>query len=120
MAGLAAEFGPCAALGHTGVDGFFDDGGADAACGFHFFALVVVTIGDDGFGTVFVGGDLLRGKRGRLVEIFVISPVRAARMMEASVEFVRLREASSLPSEFGHDGKEIARGFNGEKIWSCW
>ena len=78
VAFFQAEFGPAAALGNAGIHGFFDHGGADAARGFHFFAVVVEAISDGGFGAVFVGGDL-RGREGvGVVEFFVIGPVGAA------------------------------------------
>ena len=75
---LEAEFGPGAAGGDAGVDGFADDGGADAADGFHFFAGVVEPVGCYCFGAVFVGGDLLGGEGAGVVEIFVVGPVGAA------------------------------------------
>lgn len=52
-----AELGPRPPLGDAGVDSFLDDSGADATGRFHLFAVVVESIGDDGFGAVFVGGD---------------------------------------------------------------
>ncbi len=39
-----------------------DDGGADAAGGFDAFAVVVETVGGDGFGPVLVGGYGLWGQ----------------------------------------------------------
>ena len=54
------EFRPALALGDAGVDVFFDDGGAYAAGGFDAFAVVIETVGDDGFGTVLVRGYGLR------------------------------------------------------------
>ena len=60
MSLLEPEFGPASALGDAGVDVFFDDGGADAAGRFDPFAVVVVAVGDDGFGPVLVRGYGLR------------------------------------------------------------
>lgn len=56
-----AELGPAFALGHTGVDVFFDDGGANAAGSFDTLAVVVEAVGNDGFGAVLVCGYGLRG-----------------------------------------------------------
>ena len=78
MALFETKLGPGAALGDAGVDGFFDDGGADAAYGFDFLAIVVEAVGDGGFGAVFVGGDLGGRKDVGVVEFFVVSPVGAA------------------------------------------
>lgn len=79
VAFFEAELGPGAAFGDAGVDGFFDDGGADAAGGFDLFAVVVEAVGDVSFGAVFVGGDLGRGEGVGVVEFFVVGPVLAAR-----------------------------------------
>ena len=62
VAFFVAEFRPGAPLGDFWVDGFADDGGADAARGFHFLAGVVEGVGDAGFGAVFVGGYLWGGE----------------------------------------------------------
>ena len=48
------EFRPAFALGHARVHVFFDDGAADASGGLDAFAVVVESVGDDGFGAVFV------------------------------------------------------------------
>ena len=61
---LEPEFGPGPPLCDAGVDGFFDDGGADAARGLYAFAVVVEAVGCYCFGAIFVGGHLLRGQRG--------------------------------------------------------
>lgn len=82
-----AELGPLAACGDTGRDGFPDDGFADPLGEFDFFAGVVEGVGDFGLGAVFVGCDGRRGKGGGVVELFVVSPVRAA-VGEVSVEMV--------------------------------
>lgn len=78
MALFAAEFGPGPPLGDARVDGFLHDSGADAAGRFDLFVLVVKAVRDDGFGAIFVGGDLLRGKGERVVEIVIVGPVGAA------------------------------------------
>ena len=78
MAFFEPEFGPGAAFGDAGVDGFFDDGGADAAGGFYFFTFVVEAEGCRRFGAVFVGGDLGSGEGVVVVEFFVVGPVGAA------------------------------------------
>ena len=77
MSFFATEFRPFASFGYTRVDGFANDGGAHPTCGFNFFA-VFESVGDDGFGAVFVGGDGLWGKGGGVVEFFVVGPRRAA------------------------------------------
>lgn len=78
MAFFEAEFRPGAPFRHGGVDGFADDGGADAPGGFHLFAGIVEGVGDDRFGAVFVRGDGLWGEGGGVVEFFVVGPVGAA------------------------------------------
>lgn len=75
---FAAELSPGAPLGDTRIDGFLDNRGSDAAGGFHFFAVVVEAVGDDGFGAIFVRGDLLWREGWRIVELFVVGPVGAA------------------------------------------
>ena len=78
MALLEAEFGPGLALGDAGVDGFFDDGGADPARGLDLFAVVVEAVGYYGFRAVFVRGDGLWREGGGIVEVFVVGPEFAA------------------------------------------
>ena len=78
MSLLEAELGPAAPGGDGRVDGLTDDGGADAAGSFDTLAVVVEAVGNDGFGAVFIGGNGLGRKRGGIVELFVVSPVRAA------------------------------------------
>lgn len=75
---LIAEFCPGAALSYTRIDCLFDNGCADTAGGFNLFPIVVEAIRYDSFSAVFIGCDLLRGKGGCVLEIFVIGPVRAA------------------------------------------
>ena len=60
MALFEPELGPASALRDAGVDVFFDDGGADAAGSLDPLAVVVETVGDDGFGPVLVRGYGLR------------------------------------------------------------
>ena len=60
MALFEPEFRPAFALRDAGVDVFFDDGGAYAAGGFDAFTVVVETVGNNGFGAVFVRGYGLR------------------------------------------------------------
>ena len=67
MALLAPELRPGPPFGDAGIDGFFDHGGADAAGGFHFLAVVVEAVGDYGLGTVFVCGDLRGGEGGGII-----------------------------------------------------
>ena len=64
---LVAKFRPGAPLRYLGVDGFSDDGGADAPSGFNLLPSVVETVGYASFGTVFVGGDLGSGEGGGIV-----------------------------------------------------
>lgn len=87
MAFFKAEFGPSATLGHAWIDGFFDNCGADAAGSFDFLPVVIKSVRYHGFGAIFVGGNLLGGKGGGVIEFFVIGPVRAARKMKESVGF---------------------------------
>ena len=72
------EFGPGAPFGDGGVDGFADDGRADAAGGFYFFAGVVEGVRDYCFCAVLVRGNGLRGKGRGIVEFFVVGPIGAA------------------------------------------
>lgn len=44
MALFAAELGPSAPLSHAGIDGLFNDGGADATSCFDLFAIVVEAV----------------------------------------------------------------------------
>lgn len=78
VAFFKAKFGPGATLRHAWIDGFFDNGGPDAASGFHFLPFVVKTIRYHRFGAIFVGGNLLGGEGGGVIEFFIVSPVRAA------------------------------------------
>ena len=80
MALFETELGPAFALGDAGVDVFLDDGGADAAGSFDSFAVVVETVGDDGFGAVFVGRHGLRGQACGVFNVVfdVVGPVMAA------------------------------------------
>lgn len=75
---LQPEFRPCFAFGDPWVDVLLHDRRADSSRGFHFFAVVVEAVGYDGFGAVFVGGDLLGREGGGVVEFFVVGPVFAA------------------------------------------
>lgn len=56
-----AEFRPRPSFGYTGVDGFANNGCADAAGGFHLFAGVVEGVCRYRFGAVFIRGDGLWG-----------------------------------------------------------
>lgn len=80
MTFLIAKFCPGAALSYTRVDCLFDNGCADTASGFNLFPIVVEAIRCDSFSTVFIGCDLLRGKGGWVLELFIIGPVRATRV----------------------------------------
>ena len=77
MSFLEAELRPRAPFGDPGVDGLFDDGGANAAGGFDLFACVVEAVGDYCFRAVFVGAHLLGGEGAGIIEFFVVSPVGA-------------------------------------------
>ena len=55
MALLEAELGPGLALGDAWIHRFFDDCSSDAPGCLYFLAIVVEAVGDDGFGTIFVG-----------------------------------------------------------------
>ena len=87
MALFEAELGPAFALGDAGVDIFLDNGGADAAGSFDSFAVVVETVGDDGFGTVLVGRHGLRGQACGVFNVVfdVVGPVMAAGRMSENV-----------------------------------
>ena len=87
MALFEAELGPAFALGDAGVDVFLDNGGADTAGGFDSFAVVVETVGDDGFGTVLVGRHGLRGQACGVFNVVfdVVGPVMAAGRMSENV-----------------------------------
>lgn len=74
---LETELGPCFSLRHSRVDVFLYNGGADSACGFHFLAIVVKTVGYDGFGAIFICEYLLGRKCGGVIEFFIIGPVGA-------------------------------------------
>lgn len=74
------EFRPCFALRHARVHVLFDDGGADPPGRFHFLAVFVEAVGDDGFRAVFVRRDGLGREGGWVVEFFVVGPVFAAGM----------------------------------------
>ena len=78
-----AELGPALALGDTGVDVFFDDGGADAAGGFDALTVVVEPVGYNGFGAVFVRGYGLGGQGRGVIEVVfdIIGPVWTADRM---------------------------------------
>ena len=79
MSFLKAEFGPGFALGDPGIDVFFDDSGADATYGLDTLAIIIEAVGCDGLGVVFVCGDGLGGKGRRIIEVFVVGPVWAAK-----------------------------------------
>ena len=77
MSFLEPEFRPRTTFGDAGVDGFTGDGGADTTGGLDTLAFVVEAVGNDGLGTVFVGGDLLWRETGGIIEFFVVGPVAA-------------------------------------------
>lgn len=93
MTFFKAEFGPGAALGNTRIDGFFDNCGADPASGFDLLPIIIKTVRYHGFGAIFVGGNLLGGKGGGVIEFFVVGPVRAAR---------RVKQSVGLPNSWGN------------------
>lgn len=87
LALLEAEFGPALALGDARVDVLLDDGGAYSAGGLDFFAVVVEAVRYYCSGAVFVGGYLLWGEGGGIVEFFVVGPVGAAvDLLDGNVE----------------------------------
>lgn len=100
VAFFETEFRPGFALGDTGVDIFFDDGGADAAGGFDAFAVVVEAVGCNSFGAVFVCGYDLWGEGGGVVEVFVVGPVGAAG--DVSVGAHGSKRPESILGYFGH------------------
>lgn len=81
---LEPEFRPRFAFRDPWVHVLFDDGGADPPGRFHLSAVVVETVGHDGFRAVFVRGDGWRWEGGGIVEFFVVGPVFAAREMGVS------------------------------------
>ena len=83
MALFEPKLGPAFALGDPGVDVFLDNGGADASGSFDSFAVVVETVGDDGFGAVFVRRHGLRGQACGVFNVVfdVVGPVMAAGRM---------------------------------------
>lgn len=88
MALFKAKFGPGATLGHAWIDGLFDNSGADAASGFYFLPFVIKPVRYHCFGAIFVGGNLLGGEGGGVIEFFIVGPVRAAmRVKWSSVGF---------------------------------
>lgn len=73
---LITKFCPSAPLSYTRIDCLLDNSCADTASSFNLFPIVVEAIGYDSFSAVFVSCDLLGGKGGWVLEIFIIGPVR--------------------------------------------
>jgi hypothetical protein len=69
-------------FGNSGIDNFFVRGEADSTSGLDFLSLLVEPITDNCLGAIFVCGDSLRRKGivGGIIELFVVSPVRATVM----------------------------------------
>jgi hypothetical protein len=57
---------------------FFDDTRLNFSGSLDFVTGIVYSIGDYGFGAITVGDDLLWGKSGGVVKLFVVGPVRAS------------------------------------------
>ncbi len=68
---LIAELRPGTTLCYLRIDGFSDDGGADAPSCFHFLAGIVEAVAYAGFGAIFVGCDLGCGQGGGIIYIIV-------------------------------------------------
>lgn len=75
---LETELVPFAAFGDLGVDVFADNSGLNSAGDLHFLVVIIVAVGNDGFGAVLVRDHFLRREHGGVIEIFVVSPVGAA------------------------------------------
>lgn len=74
--GAQAELGPRFPVCDTGVDCLGLGDVADAASRLDFLALVVVSVGDDGLGAVFVRDGLRRREfGGGLLDVVVVGPV---------------------------------------------
>jgi hypothetical protein len=73
------KLGPLFALSDAGVDGSFDDGFLDAACGLVAATVFTNAVGGYGLGSVLVLGDGLGGE-GELRVVVFLRPVGAAGM----------------------------------------
>lgn len=74
--GALAEFAPCFSVGDARVDSLLVGDVTNATGGLDLLALVVVSVCDDGLGTVLVRDGLGRGKIGRgLLDVVVVGPV---------------------------------------------
>jgi len=78
VAFLETKLGPGFALGDTGIDILFYDRSTNSSRCLDTFAIIVEAVGYHSFSTIFVGSNGLWGKRGGIVEFFVVSPVWAA------------------------------------------
>lgn len=96
---LQTEFGPRPSLRDLWVDMFSHNCRLDSAGDLYFLAFVIETVGDDGFRSVFVRYDLLRGECGGFIELLVVGPVGAARR-EKSFRWVSSLVAKSMGNAY--------------------
>lgn len=80
MALLETELRPCPPLCDLRVYVLLHNSGSDPTGDLDLLAFIVEAVGNDGLCAIFVGGDLLRGEAGGVIELLVVGPVGTAKM----------------------------------------